>query len=164
MLMRVLAERNRAGWLDSDYAVEDEYRLRAAEAGKYFTTYMKRVRKPLSGENPVSLRYLLVSEQHASGLPHLHALVHECVGSLTYDRLMDRWPHGHATAKLVQHDGAAAKYVAKYISKGLNTRVRASLHYGGTKGLETPLRHSDRMGSVETQPLWERMTRGLNLI
>lgn len=141
MLMRALAERNRAGWLDSDWSAELEYKIRCVEAGKIFTRYLKRVRKPQAGEMPVTLRYLLVAEQHESGLPHFHALVHECDGAVTYRRLMSRWPHGHATAKLVQHDGAAANYVAKYISKGLMARVRPSLHYGQPAMLLTSLRH-----------------------
>lgn len=102
MLMRVLAARNRAGWLDSDFNAGSEYKLRCEEAGKIFTRYLKRVRKPQAGEMPVSLRYLLVTEQHKSGLPHLHALVHEVEGLVSYDRLMGRWPHGHSTAKLVE--------------------------------------------------------------
>lgn len=140
MLMRALAERNRAGWLDTDFSADFEFKIRCVEAGKVFTRYLKRVRKPQVNEMPVTARYLWVTEKHKSGLPHLHALVHEAGGVITYDRLMGRWPHGHATAKLVQHDGAAAKYVSKYISKGAQARVRASQHYGLPSGIHNVLK------------------------
>lgn len=134
MHMRHLTKKNRAGWLDSDFTPENEYRLRCEAAGEQFTTYLKRVRKPLQGEGPVRLRYLQVFEPHTkqlAGLPHIHALVHEVAGDVTYRRIMERWTLGHCTAKLVSNELAAARYVSKYISKGeLATRVRASQHYG----------------------------------
>lgn len=140
--MRALAEKNRKGWLDSDFNQLGEYRLRCEEIGRMITRYLKRVRKPLAGENPVGLRYLWVTEQHKSGLPHVHMLAHETVGLVSYDRLMGRWAHGHATAKLVKSEGAASKYVAKYMTKDSNVRVRASLHYGQpAKILNTALSH-----------------------
>ena len=45
----------------------------AAEYRAEITKYFKRVRK----NTGAPLRYILVQEQHKSGLPHFHALIHE---------------------------------------------------------------------------------------
>lgn len=143
-LMKSLVVKNRAGWLDSDFGTADEYRLRCEEIGRLYTLYLKRVRKPTANERPVGLRYLLVFEKHRSGLPHLHALVHETSGLLSYDRLTSRWKHGHCNAKLVNSAGAASKYVSKYMTKGNEaSRVRASLKYGQGGTLLTFVKHSE---------------------
>lgn len=127
-----LADKIERGWLPSDFVSADaEYRSRCEAAGKQLTTYLKRVRKPQVGEKPVSLRYMAVFEPHKSGLPHMHALIHEAGGPVTWDRLMSRWALGWSTAKLVDDHQAAARYVSKYVLKGVNvTRSRASLLYG----------------------------------
>lgn len=128
VLMRELAEKNRKGWSDRDFSeAGGEVRLRAIGVGRLFTDYLKRVRKGVS-DTPTRLRYMVVIEHHKSGLPHLHALVHEVAGPLTYRNIVEHWPHGHANAKLVDAKGAA--YVTKYVSKSMLARARASLHYG----------------------------------
>ena len=43
------------------------------EYGEEITKYFKRIRK----NSGAPLRYILVQEQHKSGLPHFHALIHE---------------------------------------------------------------------------------------
>lgn len=103
--------------------------------GAEVTKYLKRLRK--EGGHP--FRYLLVVEKHNSedtsdfyrGRPHLHILVHEFAGKpLRKEMLQRQWPHGHSAFKVVDHNGKAAWYVSKYISKAGEARMRASLHYG----------------------------------
>lgn len=95
--------------------------------GKEITRWLKRVRK----ESGARLRYLLVVEAHKSGLPHYHVLVHETspletVGERTLRR---QWKLGHSKFKLVEGNGVAG-YVAKYLAKAAEARVRASVRYG----------------------------------
>ena len=140
MHMAHLAEKNRVGWLDSDfYPPEAEWKLRCEAAGKQFTKYLKKVRKVRKGENPVRFSYLVAFEPHSeelAGLPHIHAVVHEIAGPVTWRRLASRWDHGWMTAKLVGSDddvspAKVARYVAKYLTKvDSGPRVRASASYG----------------------------------
>lgn len=127
-----LADKRADGWLPSDFwSDEMQFQSRCEALGKELSKYLKRVRKPLTGESPVALRYFAAFERHVSGLPHLHLLVHEAGGPVTWHRLMSRWALGHATAKLVDDGPGAARYIAKYVLKGAAvTRTRASLHYG----------------------------------
>lgn len=85
----------------------------------------KRLRK--SG---FRLRYVMVVETHKSGVPHLHVLVHEQVGSaqITWRVLSALWAEGFSTWKLA--DATSATYVCKYLSKSVLGRVRASTRYG----------------------------------
>lgn len=104
----------------------DLFKERARDMGKIATRYFKRLRK-----GGAQLRYLLVTEAHKSGLPHLHLLVHE--GS--FDEpvrkrvLQEQWPW-FSNFKLVESGDDAAFYVTKYIAKSMLGRVRASQHYG----------------------------------
>lgn len=96
-------------------------------AGPDLTRYVKRVRKATGAP----LRYFIVAERHASGLPHWHALIHEVDSSKPIRKavLKEQWPHGFSRFKLVENPGAAW-YLCKYLSKDIGTRVRASLRYG----------------------------------
>lgn len=89
--------------------------------------YMKRVRKA-SG---AALRYIAVVERHKSGLPHIHMLVHESISSVPvrHSVLADKWTAGFEKWRLVK-DKREVIYVAKYLSKTLLARVRASQGYG----------------------------------
>jgi len=109
-----------------DISTEDA-RLQAelAEAGREVTLYLKRLRK----ESGSRLRYLLVAEQHKSGLPHYHMLMHERCGCVKHATLQGQWHLGFSHAKLLA-DANGARYVAKYIMKCTGLRVRASVHYG----------------------------------
>ena len=94
------------------------------------TRYLKRVRRGYAATDPdVKLRYIAVAEPHKDGFPHWHMLVHEYEGIIRQKRLT-RWGLGFVKAKLVSNGSAAAGYVAKYLAKGLHTRIRASQHYG----------------------------------
>lgn len=103
--------------------------LRHAEIGKEITKYLKRVRK----QTGANLRYILAVEEHKSGLPHYHMLVHECSASLGVKHriLQAQWHDGFTNFRLVdKNDSYEARYIAKYLSKGLKARVRASVRYG----------------------------------
>lgn len=129
MLMSVLAEKNRRGWNDADFSGADEYNLRCEEVGRQMTLFFKKVRKDRRDEKPLDLRYVWVTEQHKSGLPHVHALIHEVAGDVTYRRLASRWNRGFLKLNLIDNPKTASRYVAKYITK-TQSRLRASLHYG----------------------------------
>lgn len=100
------------------------------------TRWLKRVRK----ESGARLRYLLVAEAHKSGLPHYHVLIHEAspldqVGERVLRR---QWKLGHSKFNLVEGN-AAAGYVAKYLAKNAEARVRASIRYGQIGLSHSPL-------------------------
>lgn len=96
--------------------------------GDLLTRYVKRLRKAAVGK----LRLAIVMEPHKSGLPHYHALVHEQHGAkITKAILVDQWPHGLIRKwKLVDDPRKGAWYVAKYLTKTVGARVRASKGYG----------------------------------
>lgn len=94
---------------------------------KEITRYLKRVRS----RSNASLKYLLVLEAHKDGYPHYHLLIHEVTNvPVRWRDLAEAWSWGFVTAKLVADGPQVARYVAKYISKTLRARVRASLAYG----------------------------------
>lgn len=110
-----------------------EARLIAREL-KEVTKALKRLRKA-SG----SFRYLLATEQHKSGFPHFHMLLHESEpGQFTSRQLsgdLDKpprwWGFGFVHARLTDGlAGGRARYVTKYIAKDITHRVRASQQYG----------------------------------
>lgn len=91
------------------------------------TLYVKRLRKAATGR----LRLCLVMEPHKSGYPHYHALVHETHGAKILKKdLQSQWPHGFSSWKLVEDATKGSWYVAKYLSKTIGARVRASKSYG----------------------------------
>lgn len=121
-LLRACADFNS---LSSDRQFAERHR----EIGAELTLYLKRVRK----ESGARLRYLIVAEAHASGLPHYHGLIHEIDNEgVKYRTLCNQWPLGFSMAKLLRTEEAAS-YVCKYLSKACKARVRASLHYGQTE-------------------------------
>lgn len=110
------------------------FRERAAAIGLEVTRYLKRVRK----NSGARLRYVLVFEAHKSGDPHLHMLVHEVGGVVTYRHLSDAWTEGFTKWKLA--DTGASRYVTKYLSKSMLARVRASVRYGESASVPRPLK------------------------
>lgn len=108
---------NPAEWSDAE-----RFAARWQEFGKEVTKWLKRMRS--SGSSFV---YLQVVEAHASGLPHVHLLVHEN-NTVTYRSLVSAWKLGFAHAKLVEGPKAAL-YVTKYLMKSAMARVRASQDY-----------------------------------
>lgn len=129
------------------------------ELGSEVTRWLKRVRK----QSGAPLRYFLVVERHKSaeavmaagkvpgenaGRIHFHILVHETDESrpVRHEVLAKQWRLGFTKFNLVKDDKAAA-YVAKYLSKTLAARVRASRGYG--LGLDRLARLNDSLSKRE---------------
>jgi len=95
--------------------------------GHDLTLFIKRVRK--NAHAP--FRYLLGAEQHKSGLPHFHMLVHEVNADAPIRKnvLKEAWPLGFTKFSLVDSPGGAV-YVCKYMAKESLSRMRASFQYG----------------------------------
>lgn len=92
--------------------------------------WLKRLRK----NSGATIRYLAVTERHKSGDPHFHVLLHEQCPErpLRYDAdLKGSWGEGFDSFRLLG-DKKEAAYLAKYLSKDLSARVRASKGYGAT--------------------------------
>ena len=100
----------------------------AAEIGKEFTKYLKRVRKQAFKKTGGRLRFMLVYEAHKDGFPHVHALRHEQGQPVTKRELQEQWPYGFSTIKVA--DVNTSHYVTKYLTKSVRARVRASQRYG----------------------------------
>ena len=109
-------------------AKSDDFKDIAAEIGKEWTKYIKRVRKEAYKKNGARLRYLLVFEAHKDGFPHVHALIHERGAEVSKRTLQKQWPFGFSGAKLA--DEKAPFYLTKYLVKSMLARVRASEDYG----------------------------------
>lgn len=108
-----------------DYPSElSELKARHEVISKEITLFIKRVRK----NSKANFRYFLAMECHRSGLPHYHIIFHDLYGDLRKRVLEKAWQLGFSNFKLV--DVEATTYVAKYISKSLFARVRASQGYG----------------------------------
>lgn len=138
--------------------------------------YLKRVRKSAKCQ----IRFLCCWEDHKSGLPHAHLLIHEVGGIGVSERLLrTQWKLGFARAKLAET--SARWYVTKYLTKSLKARVVASLGYGrdGSERIRTVLQSnlrpngqggeatvmSDRRGTgVQRTPLSPQPTPGGSII
>lgn len=106
----------------------ERYKQVIAIANREITLFLKRVRK----NSKAKVRYLLVNEQHKSGLPHWHILLHEVDGVRVPKNLLEaQWLAGYSHWRLVDHaDPKQAFYACKYLAKDLLNRVRASFGYG----------------------------------
>lgn len=127
--MQYLSRRS-VNWSAADDTTRFNARLRPLS--REVTLWLKRLRKAADG---APLRYCLVYEKHKSGLPHVHALIHEVDPDrpVRYRQLEKSWRWGFMQAKLVGSPEdviKASNYVSKYLSKGLGGRVRASRGYG----------------------------------
>lgn len=122
MLLQAESAARRSGVNPSEWTPDELFSRRWEQLGKEVTKWLKRVRA--SGCRFV---YLQVVEAHASGLPHVHLLVHE-VNTVSYRSLTSAWKLGFAHAKLVEGPKAAL-YVTKYLMKSALARVRASQDY-----------------------------------
>lgn len=109
----------------------ERFNARNRQISVELTKMLKRIRE----KSRAPLRYLLVCEQHKSGLPHHHMLLHECDVALPvrHKLLAVEWPHGFTKWRLVNTE-AEATYLCKYIAKSGVARVRASLRYGDALG------------------------------
>lgn len=112
------------------YPCDLRFKLVCAEMYLEVQRYFKRLRK--EGH---CFTYLAVFEQHKTGLPHVHLLVHEQGAEIRKARLQAQWDRfGFSNFKLVgakrsKTPEQAAWYVSKYLSKSMLTRVKASQNY-----------------------------------
>jgi uncharacterized cysteine cluster protein YcgN (CxxCxxCC family) len=129
MLVRGVLKKGRC-IADVESLTDDEkYAVRIEELGAEMTTMLKRLRKQLW--LPHSLRYLLVTERHKSGLPHFHALIHESGEiAITHRQISYAWSLGFTNVKLLDGEARAAWYIVKSLAEADHARVRASLQYG----------------------------------
>ena len=99
----------------------DQFRTRVQTINPEITKFMKRLRKPLPDG---AVRFLWVAEQHKSGDPHFHALLHEQMADhpLRKSVLEEQWKLGFGQFRLVR-DNKQAAYVCKYLGKSLAARV-----------------------------------------
>lgn len=107
--------------------VGDQFRVRCGEVSREITLFLKRVRK----QSAAPMRYLCVAEQHKSGDPHFHMLVHEVSDEkpVRHAVLAGQWNLGFTKWKLVD-DPRQGAYLCKYLAKSSAARVRASVGYG----------------------------------
>lgn len=108
-------------------SAREQFEELCKEFGSEVTLWLKRLRKKIKGK----LRYLLVFERHKSGLPHAHILLHDMDAEhpIRHAALTAEWKMGFTKFKLCEAL-KTAWYVAKYLSKSAEARVRASLGYG----------------------------------
>ena len=111
----------------SELSEHEQFKLRTNEISLEVTRWLKRVRK----RSGARIKYCLVYEKHKSGDPHLHVLVHQLSAQppVLHSQLSNTWTYGFTNFKLVTDD-QAARYVSKYLSKSISSRVRASKSYG----------------------------------
>jgi len=133
-MLRRAAEKERAKGNDPEvWSYTDRLFALHSEVSEELTKYIKRVRK-VSG---AKLRYLLAMEEHKSGMPHYHMLVHEKLGSapVLHKHLARKWNLGFVKWNVIDAgDGAkAGVYACKYLNKAQRARVRASLGYGQSR-------------------------------
>lgn len=108
----------------------EKFRLLHAQIKPEIQKYLKRLRAAIG---PETLRYLFVVEAHQSGVPHYHALVHECdpAKPVRKRQLDEQWKLGFTKWRLVS-DVNPAYYVAKYLAKDARARLLASEDYGSS--------------------------------
>lgn len=131
MLARARAKLDRQGVDYDTLSAEEQFRLLDQQIWSELNKMFKRIRSAHKG----ALRYFIVAEAHASGLPHYHALIHQCDElPLRYTTIAKQWPHGFVKWRLVK-SVQEVRYVAKYLSKSAVARVRASQAYGTPEGV-----------------------------
>lgn len=168
LVMRMRASvRLREGGTDFEsLPLADQLYELSAEYRREVTLYLKRLRK----QTGAILRYLLVQEQHKSGLPHFHALIHEVNPDLPlrHAALTSQWKLGYTKFKLCE-GVKTAWYVAKYLSKAVDNRVRASIGYGFSKtilnrsGTKSPRETNSPAKPESKEGLWRQSSDDVKL-
>lgn len=128
---------NALGGLQNDPLV---WKRARGSASREVTLWLKRLRQPWKEKGwsyGSRFRYLIVMEPMPSGAPHFHALLHETSfhHPIREARIRAAWArNGFAHGVLVKHSAKSgemtARYLAKYLSKEMRARVRASKFYG----------------------------------
>lgn len=151
MQCRAVAHAEARSIPSTELTADELFARQSTEVEKELTLWLKRVRKEYPSQ---SIRYLLVRERHKSGLPHWHALIHESGEvPIRYAVLASNWKLGFAKIKLIENERAAF-YVAKYLGKSNDGRVRASLRYGRfNSGRNTPSGIGEQSEAVECEEL-----------
>lgn len=127
----------------------EKFELRHRILQREVTLFLKRLRK-----DGAAFRYMMVAEEHKSGAPHYHLLVHEIVGRplVRHAMFKKQWLAGFIDAKLVA-DERQAVYACKYLTKSQAARVRASLGYGGAEAalaVASAAKREYQVESIET--------------
>lgn len=127
-LAALRAERDclRRGVRWSDMNSKERFNAIVQALAPDLTRWLKRVRK----NSGAYVRYCLVAEEHKSGLPHFHVVLHHRAIPVRHKTLKEAWTLGFSDFKLVEEKLSVARYVAKYLAKALGARVRASTRYG----------------------------------
>lgn len=136
----------------------EQFRLLAGIQYPHVQRFLKRLRKA-----GAKFRYLLVAEEHKSGLPHYHVLLHERTDDPVLKRTLEgQWRAGFSHWRLIpEGDTRQVFYVVKYLGKSIPTRVWNSCRYGSARladklaGLGTAAIPAGN-GSA-TQPVEEKM-------
>ena len=122
----------------TDLSPEQVFKERLRVISPKITAYQKRVRKQVHVHT--GLRFFWVAEQHRSGLPHMHCLVHlwpfqpatEWDAYPTYAALRAHWHEGDVLSfsGVARDNPREVFYICKYLAKQSLARVRTSLRYG----------------------------------
>lgn len=108
------------------FSESEKFKAEVSAIGPELQKWLKRVRK----RTGKGMRFMLVAEQHQTGAPHFHALVHESSSAAIKYRDLDHWPLGVVRQFKLITDKRAVFYVCKYVAKEVSARVRASTGYG----------------------------------
>lgn len=112
-------------WLDLD--ASEQFKEIARVLRRDFQLFLKRVRK----QSRARVRYVMTTEAHTDGFPHLHLILHEYEGRCTKRLLEEQWQLGISHWRLVNAlDHKVPWYVAKYLTKSILAKPVASLRYG----------------------------------
>lgn len=140
------------GWNWNELSDERKFHHVAVSGFREVQLMLKRIRK----NTGAPIRHLTVAEQHKSGLPHWHMLIHECGMPVGKRDIQAQWHLGFSVCKLVSElDAKAAYYVAKYLAKA-GSRVRSSLHYGQLR--KSSLDIAPRVRNVSGAGVKQRLT------
>ena len=106
----------------------EQHRILSGIQYPHVQRFFKRLRA-----GGAKFRYLLVAEEHKSGLPHFHVLLHEKTDTMPKASLEAQWRAGFSHWRLVSGGKRSVWYVCKYLAKDIPTRVWNSHAYGGVR-------------------------------
>lgn len=156
--------------LDKDKYDRGDLKKFIRDFGQFFRDYRKKYN--------VSVKYLLIPEQHKDGNWHMHGFIHGLsFEHLTEFKLSDHLPYrilerlqsgkrvftwepyankfGYSVFEMIENNEAASKYITKYITKeAFNTITELNAHiFYASKGLQSSeVLHSDIIARQITSP------------
>lgn len=104
------------------------------EAQRLCYNYMRRLARLWSRKterNRAAFRWIIVTEQSASGRIHHHAILS---GGLTIEELSDKWGLGHTATRVLEYDECGLIGLAAYITKSRTSYRR----WQASKNLKKP--------------------------